>query len=70
MTLDRPTSSKSISISGMEILSGFKNLSNSKSYLIGSILVIPKQYATADPAADPLPGPTDTPIFLAAAHKS
>ena len=29
-----------------------------------------KQYATADPAADPRPGPTDTPILRAAAMKS
>ena len=38
--------------------------------LIGSILVIPKQYATTEPAADPLPGPTDTPIFFDAEMKS
>ena len=38
-----PSSSKSISISGSEIRSGFKNLSNSKSYFIGSISVIVKQ---------------------------
>ena len=38
-----PSSSKSVSISGNEIRSGFKKRSNSKSYLIGSIFVIPKQ---------------------------
>ena len=43
ITLPLPSSSKSISISGILTLSGFKNLSKSKSYFIGSILVIPKQ---------------------------
>ena len=37
---------------------------------MGSILVIHKQYATTDPAAEPLPGPTETSIFLASAIKS
>ena len=50
----------------MLTLSGFKNLSKSKSYLIGSTFVIPKQNATTEPAAEPLPGPTATPIDLAA----
>ena len=57
--------SKSISISGILILSGFKNLSNNKLYLIGSIVVIPKQYDTKDPAALPLPGPTNISCSLA-----
>ncbi len=69
-TLDLPSSSKSISISGIEILSGLRNRSKSKSYFMGSILVMPRQYATADPAADPRPGPTETPIFLAVLVKS
>ena len=68
--MERPSSSKSISISGRLTLSGFKNLSKSKLYLIGSRFVIPRQYATAEPAADPLPGPTETFISLAAEIKS
>ena len=52
-------------MSGKEILSGFKNLSKSRLYFIGSISVIPIQYATTDPAAEPLPGPTLTPNSLA-----
>ena len=32
---------------------------------MGSIFVIPIQYATTEPAAEPLPGPTLTPISLA-----
>ena len=70
MTLLLPSSSKSISISGIDTRSGFKKRSKSKSYLIGSILVIFKQYATTEPAADPRPGPTETPISLAALIKS
>ena len=70
ITLFLPSSSKSISISGKLTLSGFKNLSKRRLYFIGSILVIPRAYATTEPAADPLPGPTDTPISLAALIKS
>ena len=66
-TSPRPSSSKSTSISGKEIRSGFKKRSNSKSYWMGSIFVIPKQYATAEPAADPRPGPTETPNCVRAA---
>ena len=40
---------------------------NSRSYWIGSILVMPKQYATAEPAAEPRPGPTETPNCVRAA---
>ena len=69
-TSPRPSSSKSISISGKEIRSGFRKRSNSKSYLMGSIFVICKQYATAEPAADPRPGPIETPILRPAAIKS
>ena len=57
-------------MSGSEILSGFKNLSKSKSYFIGSTFVILVQYATTEPAAEPLPGPTETFILLAWAIKS
>ena len=47
-----------MSISGIEILSGFKNLSNNRLCSIGSSSVIPREYATILPAAEPLPGPT------------
>ena len=57
-------------MSGKLTLSGFKNLSKSKLYLIGSIPVIPRAYATTEPAAEPRPGPTETPISLAALMKS
>ena len=68
--LSRPRSSKSISISGSDTRSGFKKRSKSRSYLIGSTFVIPVQYATADPAADPRPGPTETPMSRACRVKS
>ena len=43
ITLLRPSSSKSISISGIDTRSGFKKRSKSRSYLIGSMFVIPVQ---------------------------
>ena len=49
----------------MLILSGFKNLSKIRLYFIGSMSVIPIQYAAIDPAPDPLPGPTGIPTLLA-----
>ena len=54
-----------MSKSGIDILSGFKNLSNRRLYFKGSILVIPRTNATNDPAPDPLPGPTGTSLSLA-----
>ncbi len=69
-TFSLPSSSKSISISGMETRSGLRNRSKSKLYFSGSISVIFKQKATAEPAAEPLPGPTETPISRAAFRKS
>ena len=42
-TRPRPSSSKSVSISGSEIRSGLRKRSNSKSYFRGSIFVMPKQ---------------------------
>ena len=44
----------SISKSGGDSLSGFRNLSKYSSHSIGSILVISIQYATAEPHPDPL----------------
>ena len=43
MTSPRLVSGKSVSISGIVTLSGFRNLSNNKLYFIGSTSVIPKQ---------------------------
>ena len=57
------SSQKSISKSGIEILSGFKNLSKIKSNLIGSISVIDRAQATREPAPEPLPGPTGISFF-------
>ena len=42
-TLPRPSSSKSVSISGKFTRSGFRKRSKSKSYFSGSIFVIPRQ---------------------------
>jgi hypothetical protein len=55
-----------MSISGIVILSGFKNLSKYKLYLIGSISVIFKTYETKEPDDEPLPGPII--IFFSLAH--
>ena len=59
------SSQKSISKSGIEILSGLRNLSKIRLYLIGSTSVIDKHQATSDPAPDPLPGPTGISLFFA-----
>ena len=57
ITSPRYLSSKSISISGSDFLPLFKNLSKINPYFKGSIPVIPRQYETMEPAADPLPAP-------------
>ncbi len=54
-----------MSMSGMDVRSGLRNRSNSSPSRIGSRLVIPSAYATSDPAAEPRPGPTRMPTFLA-----
>ena len=46
-----------MSISGRDFLPLFKNLSNINPYFSGSIPVIPRQYETIEPAAEPLPAP-------------
>ena len=61
---------KSMSISGILILSGFKNLSNRSLWRIGSTVVIPKEYETKLPAAEPRPGPTGIMLSLAYFTKS
>ena len=59
------SSQKSISKSGIDIRSGFKNLSNIKLNLIGSTSVIERHQATNEPAPEPLPGPTGISFFFA-----
>ena len=59
------SSQKSISKSGIDILSGFKNLSKIRLNLIGSTSVIDKHQATKEPAPEPLPGPTGISFFFA-----
>ena len=61
---------KSISKSGIDNLSGFKNLSNKSPWSIGSKVVIPNENATREPAPEPLPGPTGTSLFLDHSIKS
>ena len=61
---------KSISKSGMDTRSGFKNRSNSSAYLSGSKSVILSEYATSEPAPEPRPGPTGQPWFFAQLMKS
>ena len=70
MTRSRPSWQKSISKSGIETRSGFKNRSNNKLYSKGSKSVMPRLYATTEPAPEPRPGPTGTPLFLAQLIKS
>ena len=50
-----------MSMSGIDTRDGLRKRSNSRSYLIGSRSVIHRQYATAQPAALPRPGPTRMP---------
>ena len=57
-------------MSGIEMRSGFRNRSKSNPYLIGSTLVMPRQYAAREPADDPRPGPTAIPCRRACAMKS
>ena len=58
ITSSRPSWQKSISKSGIDILSGFKKRSNINPNLMGSKSVIDKHQATKEPAPEPLPGPT------------
>ena len=59
-----------MSKSGSDGLSGFKNLSNSNPYFIGSKDVIDNTKATREPAPEPLPGPTGIPFVFAQLTKS
>ena len=64
MTLSLFSMQKSISKSGIDILSGFRNLSKRSPCSSGSRVVIPNANATKDPAPEPLPGPTGTSLSL------
>ena len=57
-------------MSGMDTRSGLRNRSNRRSNLSGQTFVMPNEYATIDPAAEPRPGPTGIPRSRAAAMKS
>ena len=62
--MSRLSMQKSISKSGIEILSGLINLSKRRLCSIGSKAVIPNANATSEPAPEPLPGPTGTSLSL------
>ena len=64
MTLSLFSIQKSISKSGIDNLSGLRNLSKRRPCSIGSNEVIPRQKATKEPAPEPLPGPTGTLLLL------
>gem|GEM_PF-1183289 len=70
ITLSLCVSSKSISKSGILILAGFRNLSNSNQKGIGSISVIFVNHASNEPAQDHLPGHTMISFFLDRVTKS
>ena len=70
ITSTRRRSSKSMSTSGMETRSGLRNRSKIRPCGIGSRSVMPMAYATIEPAAEPRPGPTAMPLFLAHMMKS
>ena len=64
ITLSLFSIQKSISKSGIDILSGFKNLSKRRPCSKGSRVVMPNANATKDPAPEPRPGPTGTSLSL------
>ena len=70
MTSPRRAWQKSMSMSGIEMRSGFRNRSKSRSYLSGSISVMRRAQETIDPAALPRPGPTEMPFSRAYRMKS
>ena len=59
---------KSTSISGIVLRYGLRNLSNCKSFSIGSIWVISRRYETKHPAALPRPQPTKIPCDDGSKH--
>ena len=54
-----------MSMSGIDLRPGFRKRSKRRSYWIGSMSVISRQYATSEPAAEPRPGPTPIPSRFA-----
>ena len=64
-TSSLPFMQKSISMSGILLRAGLRKRSKIRPCSIGSRSVIPREYATRLPAADPLPGPTGIPLSLA-----
>jgi hypothetical protein len=65
MTRSRLSMQKSTSKSGMDTRSGFRKRSKRRSYGIGSMSVMRSAYATSEPAPEPRPGPTGTPLRFA-----
>jgi len=65
MTSARPSRQKSMSMSGIEMRSLFRNRSKSRSCFSGHTSVMRSEYATIEPAALPRPGPTGTPCSRA-----
>jgi hypothetical protein len=59
-----------MSMSGMSLRAGLRNRSKRSPYRIGSMSVISRQYAASEPAAEPRPGPTETPFRFAKPMKS
>jgi hypothetical protein len=59
-----------MSMSGIVFRPGLRKRSKRRSYLIGSMSVISRQYATRLPAALPRPGPTPIPFVFAKWMKS
>ena len=59
-----------MSMSGIDLRPGFRNLSKRSPYRIGSTSVISRQYAASEPAAEPRPGPTWMPFVFAKWMKS
>ena len=53
-----------MSKSGIDTRSGLRKRSNSSAYSNGSMSVILSEYATSEPAPEPRPGPTGTPLFF------
>src|ERR1051326_2939718 len=70
MTSPRRFMQKSMSMSGMSMRSGLRKRSKRRSYSSGSTSVMPIEYATSDPAAEPRPGPTGMPWSFAYLMKS
>ena len=63
MTSPRRSMQKSMSMSGGLTRSGLRNRSKISPKRNGSMSVMPRMYATSEPAADPRPGPTGMPFW-------